>query len=90
MEALAAEVEETLAPGRPRGDHRGQVGLAVLERLRALDEVAYVRFASVYKGFSDAGDFEREVGDADQGRPAPKPGVRDRRRSRHAAPSVWR
>ena len=38
------------------------VGLAVLERLKGLDEVAYVRFASVYKGFEDLGDFQREVG----------------------------
>jgi transcriptional repressor NrdR len=30
--------------------------------LRHLDEVAYLRFASVYKGFEDVGDFEREVG----------------------------
>ncbi len=37
------------------------VGLAVLERLRVLDPVSYVRFASVYKGFEDLGDFEREV-----------------------------
>ena len=33
----------------------------MLERLRELDEVAYLRFASVYKGFDDAADFEREV-----------------------------
>ena len=39
------------------------VGLAVLERLRQLDPVSYVRFASVYKGFDDLGDFEREVVD---------------------------
>ena len=39
-----------------------QIGLAVLARLRELDEVAYVRFASVYKGFDDPGDFEREIG----------------------------
>jgi transcriptional repressor NrdR len=39
-----------------------QVGLAVLDHLRGLDEVAYLRFASVYKGFADIGDFEREVG----------------------------
>ena len=39
-----------------------EIGLAVLERLRELDEVAYLRFASVYKGFSDVGDFEREAG----------------------------
>jgi len=37
------------------------VGLAVLERLRAIDPVACLRFASVYKGFTDIGDFEREV-----------------------------
>ena len=38
------------------------VGIAVLERLKGLDDVAYVRFASVYKGFEDLGDFQREVG----------------------------
>jgi len=32
-----------------------QVGLAVLEQLKALDDVAYVRFASVYKGFETSG-----------------------------------
>jgi transcriptional repressor NrdR len=37
------------------------IGLAILERLRELDPVAYVRFASVYKGFEDPADFEREV-----------------------------
>ena len=40
-----------------------RVGLAVLERLRGLDHVAYLRFASVYKGFEDLADFEREVGE---------------------------
>ncbi len=38
-----------------------QVGLEVLTRLRALDEVATVRFASVYKSFDTIGDFEREI-----------------------------
>jgi transcriptional repressor NrdR len=38
------------------------IGRAVLERLRQLDEVTYLRFASVYKGFEDATDFAREVG----------------------------
>lgn len=40
-----------------------QVGMAVLDRLRPLDQVAYLRFASVYKGFDDVADFEREVGE---------------------------
>ena len=34
----------------------------MLDRLRSLDEVTYLRFASVYKGFSGALDFEREAG----------------------------
>jgi transcriptional repressor NrdR len=38
-----------------------QIGLAVLDELRELDQVAYVRFASVYKGFDDAADFQREL-----------------------------
>ena len=61
MEAVAAEVEEELRLVGPEVTTQ-QVGLAVLERLRDLDDVAYVRFASVYKGFEDLGDFEREVG----------------------------
>ncbi|MDQ2726455.1 MAG: transcriptional regulator NrdR [Actinomycetota bacterium] len=61
MEALAGEVDEAL---RLEGSEvtSYQVGFAVLERLRTLDEVAYVRFASVYKDFSGLDDFRREVG----------------------------
>jgi transcriptional repressor NrdR len=61
LEVLAREVEDEL---RDEGweTTSEQVGLAVLERLRVLDEVAYLRFASVYKGFEDVDDFRREVG----------------------------
>ena len=38
-----------------------QLGLAVLDRLRTVDEVAYLRFASVYKNFDAAADFHREI-----------------------------
>lgn len=61
MQGLAADVEEMIRISGPDVTSQ-QVGLAVLERLRALDEVAYLRFASVYKGFSGALDFEREAG----------------------------
>lgn len=61
MEALATEVEETMRLEGPEVTSQ-QVGLATLDRLANLDKVAYVRFASVYKGFADLGDFEREVG----------------------------
>lgn len=61
LDALATEVEESLRLDGPEVTSQ-QIGLAVLDRLRHLDEVAYVRFASVYKGFDDPSDFEREVG----------------------------
>ncbi len=59
--AVAAEVEEELRLDGPELTSQ-QIGLAVLDRLRHVDEVSYLRFASVYKGFEDVGDFEREVG----------------------------
>jgi transcriptional repressor NrdR len=61
MEALATEVEEQVRLDGPEVTSQ-QVGRAVLEGLRTVDDIAYMRFASVYKGFADLGDFEREVG----------------------------
>jgi transcriptional repressor NrdR len=61
LQQLGSSVEEALRAGSPEPTTQ-QVGLAVLEQLKALDEIAYVRFASVYKGFEDLGDFQREVG----------------------------
>ena len=62
MDELASEVEEAVRLlGTPEVSSE-QVGLAVLERLASLDDVAYLRFASVYKGFEDVRDFQREVG----------------------------
>jgi transcriptional repressor NrdR len=58
---LAQKVEETI---RARGSAEipsHEVGLAILEPLRHLDEVAYLRFASVYRSFDSLGDFEREI-----------------------------
>jgi transcriptional repressor NrdR len=57
---LAQQVEEALRVDASEPTTQ-QIGRAVLERLQALDEVTYLRFASVYKGFEDIGDFEREV-----------------------------
>ncbi len=61
IEAMAAEIEEALRMEGPELASE-RIGIRVLERLRALDEVAYLRFASVYKGFDDPSDFEREAG----------------------------
>jgi transcriptional repressor NrdR len=58
---LAQRAEDTI---RARGcaevpSH--EVGLAILGPLRELDEVAYLRFASVYRGFESLADFEKEI-----------------------------
>lgn len=63
IELLAADVEEALRAGGRREVSSQEVGIAVLDRLRDLDAVAYMRFASVYKDFQDPADFEREVRD---------------------------
>jgi len=61
IEMLATDVEEVVRSSGPEITSEG-VGRTVLERLRALDDVASVRFASVYKGFEEVGDFARELG----------------------------
>lgn len=60
LEALGVEIEESLRLEGPELTTE-QIGRAVLDRLRSLDEVAYLRFVSVYKGFETLTDFEREV-----------------------------
>lgn len=60
IDAVAADLEDQLRLDGPELTSQ-QVGVAVLERLRELDQVAYVRFASVYKGFDDPADFQREI-----------------------------
>lgn len=60
VESLVDEIEDA---ARALGGHVTSewVGVAVLDRLRNIDPVACLRFASVYKGFTDIGDFEREM-----------------------------
>jgi transcriptional repressor NrdR len=60
LELLVDQVEERARVEGPEVTSEW-VGLAVLDRLRAVDQVACLRFASVYKGFTEIGDFEREM-----------------------------
>lgn len=61
LNLLAQRVEDSVrAAGSPEIPSH-EVGLAILGPLRELDEVAYLRFASVYRSFSSADDFEREI-----------------------------
>jgi transcriptional repressor NrdR len=62
LEALAEDVEETVRDMGVRPVPSAEVGRLVLDRLQVLDEVAYLRFASVYKDFQELTDFERELG----------------------------
>ena len=61
VNALADSVEEELRGVGAADVSTSRIGLAVLERLKVLDEVAYIRFASVYKNFDAAEDFQREA-----------------------------
>ncbi|WP_281900860.1 transcriptional regulator NrdR [Phytohabitans aurantiacus] len=58
---LAQKVEETVRARGAAEIPSHEVGLAILGPLRELDEVAYLRFASVYRSFESLGDFEREI-----------------------------
>ncbi|KAF0847657.1 MULTISPECIES: transcriptional regulator NrdR [Nocardia] len=61
LNLLAQQVEDAVrAKGSPEVPSH-EVGLAILGPLRDLDEVAYLRFASVYRSFTSADDFEREI-----------------------------
>jgi transcriptional repressor NrdR len=60
LDNVATDVEEAIRLEGPEVSAE-RIGLAVLERLRYVDAVAYIRFASVYKGFTDLDDFTREV-----------------------------
>jgi transcriptional repressor NrdR len=58
---LAQRVEEAVRAGGAAELDAHEVGLAILGPLRELDEVAYLRFASVYRGFESLADFEAEI-----------------------------
>ncbi len=69
LAALAQQVEEHVRLSGSAEIPSGDIGLAILGPLRELDEVAYLRFASVYRGFDSLADFEREVAGLKASRP---------------------
>ena len=77
LKALAQSVEDAVRGlGTPEVASQ-EVGLAILGPLRELDEVAYLRFASVYQGFESLADFEAAIAvlraERDQTVPEPAP-----------------
>ena len=61
MEAAVDEIEQIIQNSLEREISTEQVGELVMERLKKLDEVSYVRFASVYRQFKDLNSFVQEL-----------------------------
>lgn len=61
LAVLAQKVEETIRATGASQIEANEIGLAILPSLRELDEVAYLRFASVYQAFESLEDFEVAV-----------------------------
>jgi transcriptional repressor NrdR len=72
--AIAEDVEESARADGRRPLPSADIGRGVLDRLRQVDEVAYLRFASVYKDFQELDDFERELGLLSKKSPPKAPG----------------
>jgi len=62
IENLAYEIEAELRAEGKAEIPASQIGMAVLRKLKEIDEVAYLRFASVYKDFKDITEFQSELG----------------------------
>jgi transcriptional repressor NrdR len=77
IDGLVMSVEQEILAGLDQEVESQRLGEMVMKRLRDLDQVAYVRFASVYRDFTDAQDFVREIAPMlKQPRPAPQDGAK--------------
>lgn len=61
LEWIATEIEQTVQNTLDREVTTDRIGEMVMERIRPLDEVAYIRFASVYRRFQDVNSFVAEI-----------------------------
>ena len=61
LEEVVEEVESKLMERPDKEMNASEIGLLVMNRLKALDKVAYVRFASVYREFKDVVEFKQEL-----------------------------
>ena len=61
LERIATEIEQTIQNNLEREISSDRLGEMVMERLKPVDEVAYIRFASIYHRFQDASSFMREI-----------------------------
>ena len=61
LDQIAIEIEQTIQNSLEREITTDRIGQMVMERLKPVDEVAYIRFASVYRQFQDVNSFMREI-----------------------------
>ena len=61
LDRITTEIEQTIQNTLEREISTDKLGEMVMERIKPLDEVAYIRFASVYRRFQDVNSFVREV-----------------------------
>jgi transcriptional repressor NrdR len=61
LERITTEIEQTIQNTLEREVSTDKIGEMVMERIKPLDEVAYIRFASVYRRFQDVGSFVSEI-----------------------------
>ena len=61
LDRIATEIEQTIQNTLEREVSTDKIGEMVMQRIKALDEVAYIRFASVYRRFQDVGSFVQEI-----------------------------
>ena len=61
LERIATEIEQSLQNSLEREVSTDRIGMLVMERLKPMDEVAYIRFASVYRRFQNVSEFIHEI-----------------------------
>ena len=61
LEAIADRIESELQDRPDREIKTTEIGAKIMDELRRIDQVSYVRFASVYRQFRDVGEFKREI-----------------------------
>jgi transcriptional repressor NrdR len=69
LEGIADRIESDLQDRPDREIKTTEIGARIMEELRRVDQVAYVRFASVYRQFRDVGEFKREIDELQKSKP---------------------
>ena len=85
LESIADQIERVVQDSTDREVHTSEIGKTIMRRLKALDKVAYVRFASVYLEFEDVGEFMSELKSLVQSRVERPKARKQKARSRNRA-----